>query len=79
MIVQEDLDSLEKILLGVKHLTENISKLEAGQRTSRKMRTGVNRHTLELRIVVRNAKLWESPRSYIRRNLGQDLMEQNST
>ena len=49
MIVQEDLDSLEKILLGVKHLTENISKLEAGQRTSRKMRTGVKKHTLELR------------------------------
>ena len=73
VIVQEDLDSLEKILFGAKHLTENISKLEAGQRTCRKMRTGVNRHTLELRIVVKTAKLWENPRSYIWRNLGQDL------
>jgi hypothetical protein len=73
VIVQDDLDSLEKILFGAKHLTENISKLDAGQKTSRKFRTGLNKHTLELKIVVKTEKLWESPRTYIWRNLGQDL------
>ena len=73
ILTQDDFNSLEKILLGARHLTENILKISAGQQTNRKFRTGLFKHTLELRILVKTGKLWESPRSYIWKNLEQDM------
>jgi hypothetical protein len=73
VLIQDDFNSLEKILFSAKHLEENIVKLSAGGQTNRKFRSRLNKHTLELQIRINIEKLWESPRSYIWRNLGQDV------
>ena len=69
---REEIKSLEAVLLSKNHLKENILKLEEGQETNRRNKQGLFKHTLELRILVNTEKLWESARTYIWRNLGQN-------
>ena len=69
---KEDFESVEKVILGKNHLRENILKLDAGQQSSRKCRSGLFRHTVDLKILVKTENLWENARSYIWRNLGQN-------
>ena len=71
-LMKEEIDSLEAVLLGKTHLKENILKLKEGQQTNRRIKQGLFKHTLELRILVKTEKLWESARTYIWRNLGQN-------
>ena len=72
-LTQNDYDSLEKVLRGAKHLNENISTIEALQQSNRKLRTGQFKHSLEIKLTVKTARLWENARSYIWRNLGQNI------
>ena len=71
-LTKEEIDSLEAVLLGKSHLKENILKLKEGQETNRTIKQGLFKHTLDLTIIVNTEKLWESARTYIWRNLGQN-------
>ena len=72
-LTNDDFDSLKKVLLEANHMKENILKIENQHQTNRKFRGNLFKHTLELKMTVKSAKLWESPKQYIWRNLGQKL------
>ena len=71
-MTQFDTNFLEQIILREEHLRQNISKIEFGH-LNRSQKFGENdfKHSIELRIFVRTQKLWETPRSYLYKFLGQ--------
>ena len=70
-ISENDVKSLESLILRENHLKDNISKLEVGQRSSRSFRNNRFKHTIEFLISVKTRKLWDSPKQYIWKHLGQ--------
>ena len=53
------------------HLDQNIVKAELTQLSSRSFRNNVFVYTVDVIVLVRCARLWESPASYVRKFLGQ--------
>ena len=67
-----DFKSIENIVFAAKHLRENIVNLEAaGEMSSRQSRNGRFKLMLNLKLLVKTRNLWENPRSYIFKHLGQ--------
>ena len=76
-ITQADADFIEGIVFGQNHLKRNISRVEFGQNFSKKFGPNDFKHTVELRLIVRTATLWENPRSYIWKHLRQFELTKN--
>ena len=74
------INSLENLFLRENHLKENISRLEVDQTFTRHFRSSCFKHTIDFLIFVKNRKLWESPRTYIWKHLGQmEWKKENGT
>ena len=71
-LTQVECDNLQSLVFREKHLKENIVKLEFGQNSTRNLGRGKYNHTLDLKLYVSTRKLWEGPRSYVWKHLGQN-------
>ena len=69
--MENDFNSLEKLVYREKHLKENISLVQFEEYISREKGNGRFKHSIEMRLIVRTSKLWEGPRSYVYRHVGQ--------
>ena len=79
MLLQEDMDSLQKFIFSEDHLVRNIFNVESQPLTSLELRSSF-KHTIELRINVKCSNLWEPARSYVMKHLGRaDYKRSNGT
>ena len=69
--MENDFNSLEKLVYREKHLKENISSVQFEEYISRENRNGRFKHYVEMRLSVRTSNLWDGPRSYVYRHFGQ--------
>ena len=60
------------------HMKKNVADVKYGQVTTRIVEKGVSMHMVELEIVVRTEILWESPRAYLWKHIGQDSWERSN-
>ena len=70
-VTQADANNLQNLIFREKHLQQNILRLEFGRQQS-DVRNNRFKHTLELRLFVSTQNLWEGPRSYIWKHMGQN-------
>ena len=68
---QGDYSALEQLILRETHLRENIINIELGKYFTRRTQNGTFQHSVDIRILVGNEKLWENARSYIWKHLGR--------
>ena len=68
----EELESLYRFVTSKDHLVKNIENIEFNYLSSRQFRSNKFKHTIQVSIKVKTASLWEGPRSYIWRHLGND-------
>ena len=71
ILTQADATNLKKLIFREKHLQQNIVKLEFGRQQS-EFRNNTFKHSLEIKLFVSTQQLWEGPRSYIWKHLGQN-------
>ena len=69
---QEEWGSLLRCLACKDHLTRNIEDVKLCSSSTQKCASNTFKHEVKILILVRKESLWESPRSYIWRHLGQD-------
>ena len=67
----EEWDSLLRCIVDKDHLKRNVVDVQCCGTSSRQAFEGF-KHTVEVLIKVKTEALWESPRSYLWRHLGQD-------
>ena len=70
-ITPSEIKSIEKIIFRENHLRLNITRIQIGEQYSRSFRNNRFKHSVEYLILVKTEKLWESPRQYIWKHLGQ--------
>ena len=70
--VNEELDSLVRFITSKEHLQNNIKNIEYTHLSTREFRHGKFKHIVALKIHVKTSSLWESPRSYLWRHIGND-------
>ena len=70
-LVAEELDSLSRFIASKEHLLRNIADVEFVHLSSRELRSKY-KHTVEVKIHVRTANLWEGARKYVWKHLGDD-------
>ena len=68
----EELDSLVRFLTDKEHLKRNILNIEYGLTSSRECSDKSYQHVVSLKLTVSTASLWESPRSYLWKHIGQN-------
>ena len=78
--VQEQLNSLVRFLTAKEHLKKNIMNIDVNPLSSREFNegSGTFKHTVGLKLSVKTANLWETPRSYIFRHVGQDCWKRGN-
>ena len=72
ILTQADAKNLQDLIFRERHLEQNILNLEFGRQVSRNLANGKFKHTLEIKLFVSTNNLWEGPRSYIWKHLGQN-------
>ena len=70
-ITKTDVKALENLIFRETHLKQNIARLQIGETSSRGFRNKRFKHTVQFLISVKTKKLWDSPRQYIWKHLGQ--------
>ena len=70
-LVQADATNLQNLIFREKHLQQNIVKIEFGRQHS-DTRNNLFKHTWEIKLFVATHGLWEGPRSYIWKHMGQN-------
>ena len=70
-ITPNEMKSVENIIFRENHLRQNIIRIQIGEQCSRSFRNHRFKHSIEYLILVNTEKLWESPRQYIWKHLGQ--------
>ena len=68
----DELDSMVRFITSKEHLRSNIQNIEYTNISSREFRNNRFKHIVGLKILVKTAALWETPRSYIWRHVGND-------
>ena len=53
------------------HMRTNIAEVNISHQSTRKFRTNLFTHTVSLDLTVKTAALWDSPRQYVWKHLGQ--------
>ena len=71
-LMNDEVDSLVRFLTNKEHLSRNICNIEYSHLSSREVSTSKYKHTVGLKIQVRAGNLWEGPRSYLWKHIGQD-------
>ena len=70
ILLQEDMDSLQKFIFSEDHLLRNICSIEPHPLSSRDLRSSF-KHMIEIRLHVNCSNLWEPAMSYIMKHLGR--------
>ena len=71
-IMNEELESLKKINKHEGHLVNNIDQVYFEPLSTIELRNRLFKHTCQVIINVKNGNLWETPRSYLWKHIGQD-------
>ena len=69
--MHEEYESLGRYITNKDHLARNSEKIAVDKFSTRKV-SGNFSHVAQIRIHVKTAQLWESPRSYLWKHLGGD-------
>ena len=72
ILTKADGKNLQDLIFRERHLQQNILNLEFGRQESRNLTNGKFKHTLEIKLFVSTKNIWEGPRSYIWKHLGQN-------
>ena len=72
-LTSDEIDLLMRFLTNRDHLQRNISNIAYEYLCSEPLRNCKFKHTVGLKIDVRTENLWEGPRSYLWKHVGQDL------
>ena len=72
-LFSEYVESFERFMFSKEHLKRNICKVETSYLSTRQFRNNMYTHTMSVRLFVLTGGLWEGPRSYIWRHLGDDV------
>ena len=78
LLAQEEIDSITRFIMQKEHMKKNITNIEYNLLPSRNSECGLFRHTISLRLSVKTLNLWETPRSYVFRHVGQDIWERGN-
>ena len=78
MFSNDEWASLLRFLASKEHLQKNIADVRYCSASSRTISSGRFMHAVKIEILVRTESLWETPRSYIWRNIGQDVWERSN-
>ena len=78
VLTQDEYQSLGRFVTSSDHLAKNIGKVVVDRHSSRSDLNGKFEHTVQVRIFVRTIHLWESPRSYVWKHLGQDVWDRGN-
>ena len=78
MLNQEEFQSLGRFATSADHLARNILRVIIDRHDSRSAADGKFVHSAQVRIHVRTDRLWESPRSYVWKHLGQDTWDRGN-
>ena len=78
LLAQEEIDSITRFIMQKEHMKKNITNIEYNLLPSRNSECGLFRHTISLRLSVKTLNLWETPRSYVFRHVGQDTWERGN-
>ena len=70
--VNDELQSMIRFLTQKDHLKRNIMHIEYNHQSTREFRNNGFKHVVGLKVMVKTADLWETPRRYLWRNVGQD-------
>ena len=70
--------SVLRFIADKEHMKKNVADVKYGQTKSRMLGNGISRHTVELEIFVKTEFLWETPRAYIWKHIGQDSWERRN-
>ena len=68
----EEWESLKRFITSKEHLQKNVENITFCSTKSSEMCGGVCKHFVNIELAVKTKNLWETPRSYIWRNIGQD-------
>ena len=68
----EEWNSLLRCIVDKEHLHRNIVDVQCCRSSSRELSNQTFKHTVEILIKVKTEGLWESPRSYLWKHLGQE-------
>ena len=79
VFVNDEWGSILRFLASKEHLRKNIADVKCCNSTSRELSSGLFSHMVKIEILVRTGSLWETPRSYIWRNIGQDTWERGNS
>ena len=71
-LMQEEVDSLVRFVTNKEHLARNIENIVYDHLSSREFRSTRFKHTVALKLIVKTANLWEGPRNYLWKHIGQD-------
>ena len=69
---QEELDSVVRFITDKDHMKKNISHIEWKHISTRINEDSSFQHIIGVTLTVKTSNLWETPRSYIYRHIGQD-------
>ena len=79
VLTQDEYESLGRFVTSLNHLEKNIGKVIIDHYSTSIGDGGGNFvHTAQVRILVRVTNLWETPRSYLWRHLGQNTWERGN-
>ena len=77
-VAQEELDSMMRFIMSKEHLKLNILHVEFSNLSTRQLNGGRFNHIIGLKLSVKTTNLWETPRSYVYRHIGQDTWERGN-
>ena len=77
-LTQDEVESLGRFITNKEHLKRNIADVQVDHFSSQEVRAGYFKHTVQIKISVRTAGLWEGARSYIWKHLGDDSWERGN-
>ena len=77
-LTQDEVESLGRFITNKEHLKRNIADVQVDHFSSQEVRAGYFKHTVQIKISVRTAGLWEGAGSYIWKHLGDDSWERGN-
>ena len=73
-----DYQEIYDLIVKENHMRNNITNISINHESTREFRSNLFTHTVSLMMTVKTAALWDSPREYIWKHLGQKDWKENS-
>ena len=73
-----DYQEIYDLIVKENHMRNNITNISINHESTREFRSNLFTHTVSLMMTVKTAALWDSPRQYIWKHLGQNDWKENS-